>query len=526
MTAQTIIIRLALTAALATACRAGAAPVTTTSTGDDAEWRWPVAPPLRVYTFRGYWYPVLQMDRAWARLGGVDDISRWNGPQVPARFPATREDINRYHLIVAVDMDIPSWPAGALELCRDYVHQGGAMLFIGGRYAFSAGYAGSPMEEISPVTFRGVDSLMHAEEGMMLKPGPQAHEFAADALNMDEKPRAYWVHRIEPKPGALVITQADTNAILVAGNYGKGRVAVFAGTVMGDPPAGQTPFWAWRDWPELMVRTTRWLTAPAAGRSAAEARPLPADSERTLPGAAPVPAPATAKTAAKAMPAEADDLEDMLMQIEQLPSQRSAVPGMDTPLMADPESVRLQAVERHQRRLDELAETGHAGLPSSIPSLRQVIKEHRRDRGRDPHEGRGRTEADTLHDEALLAAVLCGDESSVRPLVDLLLQLDYTVVGMFGRGWGERDLKKREELHGAAQLIRAWSWQAGERLRNAPPSVLPALAARIAEETEPWIVPLAHRLFGKAFRGEPLPAAAEAALRNSTLPAINELVTE
>lgn len=501
---------LALALATAGAWHAGA--------GDDAEWQWPPAPPLRVHTFRGYWAPVLQLNRAWARLGGVDDISRWTGPQVPARFPATREEICRYHLIVAVDMDIPSWPAGALELCREYVRQGGAMLFIGGRYAFSSGYAGSLMEEVSPVTFRAADSLAQAPDGMILEPGPQAHAFAAEAaedLDTREQPQVYWFHRVAPKPGALVIAQAGTNAILVAGQYGKGRVAVFAGTVMGDPPAGKTPFWAWREWPELMARTTRWLTAPAMERSVAASPTLPVRPGKT-----------TTAPAGAGMAGRDDELEDMLMQIEQTPSQRAAVPGMDAPLMADPESVRRQAIERHQSRLDELAGKGNAGLPASIPFLRQVVTEHRRDRSRDPHDGRGRTESDTLHDEALLAAVLCGDETAVRPLVDLLLQLDCTVIGLFGRGWGERDLQKREALHSAAQLIRAWSWQAGERLRNAPPSVLPALAARIAGETEPWIVPLAHRLFGSAFRGKPLPAAAEAALRNSAIPAINELVTK
>ncbi len=507
MTARTIIIRLTLTAMLA------AAPA---AAGDDGDWIWPSTPPLHVFSFRGYWAPVLQLDRAWARLGGVDETSRWSAPQVPARFPVTREDINRYHLIVVVDMDVSSWPAGTLELCREYVRQGGAMIFFGGRHAFSAGYAGSPLEDLAPVTFQAADSLEHAPAGMLLKPGPQADGLTGNTLDWSARPRAYWFHPVEPKPGALVIAQADNHAMLVAGQYGKGRVAVFAGTVMGNPPSGQTPFWAWRDWPALMALTVRWLTEPALERAAPDAPPRPAATVKAMP----------AQTADS--PGDDDGIEDMLTRIEQTPSLHSIPPGMNlnASLLPPPDTVRRQTANRHQSRLDDIARAGDDANPDSIPLLRQVITEHRRDRHRDPHEGRGRTEADTLHDEALLAAVLCGDESAVRPLVDLLLQLDYTVVGMFGRGWSERDLQKRAELHDAAQWIRAWSWQAAERLRKAPASVLPALAARIAEETDPWIVPLAHRLFGNAFRGEPLSATAAAALRKSPIPAIHELVVE
>ncbi len=602
-------------------------------------WHMPDAPPLRVFSFRGYWYPLLQLERAWARLGGVEEISRWSGPHAPMRFPTRPDAISRYHVIVVMDMDIPSWPEGALELCRDYVRRGGSMIFFGGLYAFREGYAGSLLEDISPVRFRSGDSLTHAPDGIVLRPGPDADVLLEDAIDWSANPAVYWYHAVDPKPDSLVMAQSGDAPILVAGRYGAGRVAVFAGTVMGDPPTGQTPFWMWEDWPELMARTIRWLTAPDPARMAITITPFTADLEwaimdtlkvedtgrtpqerevldallaacrrnptptellKYLAGARhdipPAPADAlvdalhgrvdSAAVAAaaglidadrpvlagaglrilamappdglvtaletiyrqreltpidpvvKAIPGAAPsgvearnanlDIDDILNMIEQSPGHTAPLPTMTDARLPDPDQVLREQSSRHQFQLAAVAAMGYAGQADSIPFLRRVIAEHRRDRSRDPHEGWGRKAGDALHDEALLAALLCGDATAAAAVVELLLQHDFTVVGMFGRGWSDRDATRREDLHAAARHIRAWSWRAANRLRQAPPAVLPALAARIAEAKpeETWIVPLAHRLLGRSLRQEPLPATAQAALRASPIPAVNELVTD
>ena len=63
-----------------------------------------------------------------------------------------------------------------------------------------------------------------------------------------------------PKNGAKVLLTAGEKPILVTGEYGKGRVAVFAGTVMGDLPAHRTAFWDWDGWPALVSITLQWLS--------------------------------------------------------------------------------------------------------------------------------------------------------------------------------------------------------------------------------------------------------------------------
>jgi hypothetical protein len=58
---------------------------------------------------------------------------------------------------------------------------------------------------------------------------------------------------------------------LVTGTYGKGRVAVFAGTVLGDAAAGQLAFWHWDDWQQVLGATIDWLTVPTRKPDAAAA---------------------------------------------------------------------------------------------------------------------------------------------------------------------------------------------------------------------------------------------------------------
>ncbi len=81
------------------------------------------------------------------------------------------------------------------------------------------------------------------------------------ALSWQESPRVFWYHTVTPKAGAKVLLSAGGKPLLVAGTFGKGRVAVFAGSVMGDPPAGRLPFWDWQGWPAVLSATMAWLTA-------------------------------------------------------------------------------------------------------------------------------------------------------------------------------------------------------------------------------------------------------------------------
>ncbi|MDP6111278.1 MAG: HEAT repeat domain-containing protein [Planctomycetota bacterium] len=68
--------------------------------------------------------------------------------------------------------------------------------------------------------------------------------------------------------------------MLIVGRHGRGRTAVFAGTVNGEPPEGVTAFWLWHDWPQLLANTIEWLIGP--GRTAPSPKENGGTSNRGL----------------------------------------------------------------------------------------------------------------------------------------------------------------------------------------------------------------------------------------------------
>ncbi|HOF86814.1 MAG TPA: hypothetical protein PLZ36_01750, partial [Armatimonadota bacterium] len=68
----------------------------------------------------------------------------------------------------------------------------------------------------------------------------------------------YWRHRVTPKPGAATPLLAGADPALVTAAVGKGRVAVFTLTALGDKVGHDTPFWQWAGWPALLGNTITW----------------------------------------------------------------------------------------------------------------------------------------------------------------------------------------------------------------------------------------------------------------------------
>lgn len=71
-------------------------------------------------------------------------------------------------------------------------------------------------------------------------------------------------HLVKPKPGATVLLAGSKGEpLLVGGQYGKGRVVVFTGTVLGEPPPGQAGFWESPAWADLLAAAIQWAGAEA-----------------------------------------------------------------------------------------------------------------------------------------------------------------------------------------------------------------------------------------------------------------------
>ena len=230
---------------------------------------------LRVHVIHGLWDSYYGIDRGMAIAGvplvsdswhwmswGFGYVGKWD--QHPNSdidgFPSP-EALATTDLVIVCNINGAAFKESRIDALKKYVAGGGSVLFLGGRFTFGGQFAGTGLEEIAPVTFeKGID-LVPAPDGLVMTPTPDAPPWMRN-LPWDKQARTYWRHRVAPKPGAKVLVTFGSEPAWIVGSYGKGRVALFAGTVLGAPKDGQTPLWAWEGWPGAMAGTISWLTEP------------------------------------------------------------------------------------------------------------------------------------------------------------------------------------------------------------------------------------------------------------------------
>ncbi len=184
------------------------------------------------------------------------------------------EELNQFSVIVIANLDAPSLNAERLKAYREFVAQGGGLVVLGGYWAFSRGaYAGTPLEEMLPVTFAPEHRIPETPEGLPLHPGAQATWKPAFELN--SKPVAFYVQTLTPKPDSTVQWLTGDKPALISGGFGKGRVVACALTANGETPAGVLPFWDWPEWPKLLGQALDWAggARPAVTQSNAPTKP-------------------------------------------------------------------------------------------------------------------------------------------------------------------------------------------------------------------------------------------------------------
>lgn len=248
------------------------------------DWVYPDAEPLRFHVVRGLWSREYRLDEAMALAGagsvteswhahgmGFGYVGAWDANvsgSVP-EFPDTAENLLANHVLVICNINAKAFTQSQQTLIQEFIRNGGGVLFLGGRFAFGSQWAGSSLAEVAPVSFVGVGKdgeqafdLKSTAKGLVLIAGPDRLGDKPSPLDWEQTPRVFWYHDVKPKSDSQVVLVADGNPLLVTGTYGKGRVALFAGSVMGEPPDGSLPFWQWNDWPHLMAEVMAWLAAP------------------------------------------------------------------------------------------------------------------------------------------------------------------------------------------------------------------------------------------------------------------------
>jgi len=524
----------------------------------------------RVLEMRGLWYDYFGVDRAIARAGGAIATQTWAGDRGLAYYsPASPADLARYRLLIVANIPGNNL-AGPLApaALRQYVDGGGSVLILGGLYGFGPDYHGNPIETISPVTFGAAKDL---ESGWF----PIAATPEAAAYSLAEKPSVLWMHDVTAKPGAHVLLTAGGKPLLIEGDFGKGRVAVFAGTVLGDPATGQMPFWQWDEWPRVLGDTVTWLMAPHAetgsdapavpAAPAAGAQPLtdqtlllqsadlcrdgqtattilntlahgqsklsPADVDQIDARLSPYIDASAADATSGLM--QSDDLGHISLGLRLLGQVRApgalnlltnalkagdlaaaagdaTAPGGDG-LTTDPMPAVADKNREGAIRLNALIGLGRLGDPSALPAIQEA--ETAAQKGLTPAGTFPAipAAADLISRAAAIAALRCGDSGSADAALNAELAARDTLVANM--------ITVSDKPYSAAFAAKS---DADVALIGLPDSVLPAFAKSVAESDDPWAVPVAYTVFGKAFRPS-LSAQVSQILKNAKLPAVADL---
>lgn len=237
-------------------------------------WQW--APSLipKALVIEGLWSDYFRWEPAMHEAGLLYQssfVSRspYFQPYTRLYHAPTREDLQRASVVVVANLDAGAIGPERLTAIQEFVEQGGGLVVLGGEWAYSRGaYAGTPLEAMLPVTFPDEHRIPPALAGLPLSAGPQTTW--KEPFDFAQKPVAFFVQSLVPKPGSTVQLLAGDKPALVSGVFGKGRVVACALTATGEPPAGSLPFWDWPDWPKLLGQAIDW----AAGARPAGVAPV------------------------------------------------------------------------------------------------------------------------------------------------------------------------------------------------------------------------------------------------------------
>jgi hypothetical protein len=161
------------------------------------------------------------------------------GPSI-SYFPSDYSTLMSYDAIVLDNVPVEALDEITMQYLTDYVKSGGALLVIGGHWAFGGGgYKGSPLEELLPVTVKGPFDVKQVAGGV-IRP----------ALGPGVPVSTLWYQDLNVRPQAQVKMWAGDKPFWVEWRLGQGVAAVMTGVCYGERTGDLVPFWEWSGWPK------------------------------------------------------------------------------------------------------------------------------------------------------------------------------------------------------------------------------------------------------------------------------------
>ena len=208
---------------------------------------------LDVLLVRGLFNRQYQLDAAVQALPNVkqlDAYSSFNGQagNEIAGYKWDWQPMWDLDVVVLADVETKGLNYGQVLMLSEWVKDGGGLLILGGPLTLGQD---DNMKRAWPLLLP-VD-LKGPWEIRKCAPPVQVAGFAGNASVM-------YRHMVAPKAGATVLLKgAGDEPLLVGQSYGKGKVAVFTGTVLGEAPAGSKAFWETDQWKQELAKAMSWV---------------------------------------------------------------------------------------------------------------------------------------------------------------------------------------------------------------------------------------------------------------------------
>ena len=194
---------------------------------------------LDLLIVKGFYHQAYQVPRAVTAVAPDARVTECTSRDLPKDY----KDIFRFDVIVLADMGADAWDANGHKRLADYAKAGGRLVVLGGPFTLGQGFFKcTALESVLPIHVRPGRDIYKLSPPLVLGPQKSA-SFRGDPL-------LYYYHAVEPKPDADVGLWAGNLPVLFEQQVGKGSVAAFIGTVLGEArQETQTPFWEWDNWP-------------------------------------------------------------------------------------------------------------------------------------------------------------------------------------------------------------------------------------------------------------------------------------
>ncbi len=188
-------------------------------------------------------------------------------------FPQTAEALAAYDVVMLSDIGantlllhpdtfVRSIPLpNRLASIKEYVLDGGGLVMIGGYLTFQGidakgQYAGSPVEDVLPVTLYRHDDRRENPQGVVPKVGDPGHPITHGLAA--EWPALLGYNEVVAKPDAEVLVRVGGDPLVAVGEFGKGRSVAFTSDC--GPHWAPPPFVDWTGYAPLWNNIANWVS--------------------------------------------------------------------------------------------------------------------------------------------------------------------------------------------------------------------------------------------------------------------------